>query len=59
MPRQRKNKVRVEKEPQKRNADEIRRKGIEALQKAGIRVFMTNEEWETESEKCKIQWGDV
>ena len=59
MPRQRKNKVRVEKEPQKRNADEIRRKGIEALQEAGIRVFMTNEEWETESEKCKIQWGDV
>ena len=49
----------MEKEPQKRNADEIRRKGIEALQEAGIRVFMTNEEWETESEKCKIQWGDV
>jgi hypothetical protein len=59
MPRQRKNKVRVEKKTQKRNATEIRRKGIEALQKAGIRVFMTDEEWKTETEECKMQWGDI
>jgi hypothetical protein len=59
MHRQKKNKVRVEKEPQERNADEIRRKGIKALQEAGIRVFMTDEEWKTEPDKYKIQWDDI
>ena len=60
MPRQKKkNKVRVGRGPQKGNANEIRSRGIEALEESGIRVFMTKEEWEKEPDKCKIQWGDI
>jgi hypothetical protein len=45
MTRQKKKKVRVESVPRKENANEIRKHGIEELEKAGIRVFMTKEEW--------------
>jgi hypothetical protein len=41
MTRQKKNKVRVEKRPQKGNPNEVRKHGIEALEKEGTRVFMT------------------
>ena len=55
MTRRKKNKVRVEREPQKENANEVRKKGLESLEKAGIRVFMTKEEWEEEPDEYKIQ----
>ena len=58
MTRRKKNKVRVEREPQKENANEVRKKGLESLEKAGIRVFMTKEEWEEEPDEYKIQWGN-
>ena len=56
MTRRKKNKVRVQREPQKENANEVRKNGIESLEKAGIRVFMTKEEWEEEPDEYKIQW---
>jgi hypothetical protein len=34
-------------------SQEIKRHGIEALEKAGIRVFMTREEWEKEQDEYK------
>lgn len=58
MTRQKKNKVRVEGEPEKADTNEIRKQGIKALEKAGIRIFMTQEEWKNEPEECKIGWGN-
>jgi hypothetical protein len=40
------------------DANEVRKHGIEALEKAGIRVFITKEEWEKEPDECKIEWGN-
>ena len=57
MTRQKKNKVRIGRETQKENANEIRKQGIEALGKPGIRAFMTEEEWEKEPDEYKLQWG--
>ena len=58
MTRQKKNKVRSEREPRKENTNEVRRHGIESLEKVGIRVFMTKEEWEEEPDEYKIEWGN-
>jgi hypothetical protein len=43
-------KVRVETTPTKENANEIRKHGIKTLEEAGIRVFMTKEEWDIETD---------
>ena len=56
MTHQKKRKVRVERVPRKENANEMRKHGIESLEKAGIRVFMTKEEWEKESDEYKREW---
>ena len=53
MTRQKKRKVRVERVPREENANEMRKHGIESLEKAGIRVFMTKEEWEKEPDEYK------
>ena len=58
MTRKKKEKVRVESVPRKENANEIRKRGIKTLEKAGIRVFMTTEEWEEEPDKYKIEWDN-
>ena len=55
MTRQRKNKVRVEREPKIANAKEVRKHGIEALEKAGILVPTTEEEWENEPEATLLK----
>ena len=51
------NYYRVGTTPTKENANEIRKHGIKALEEAGIRVFMTEEEWDTETAECKKNWG--
>ena len=58
MTRKKKEKVRVDSVTRKENANDIRKRGIETLEKAGIRVFMTKEEWDKEPDKYKIEWGN-
>jgi len=52
-----KSKVRVGSSSTDSDANKIRRQGIEALEKAGIRVFMTKEEWNIVSLAINLRGG--